>query len=121
MNNIFKINDNLKSCPFCGSEAFLEHAPNHYGDDYYIECLKCRASTPRKSTPEIVIDIWNNRSVTENEKILLKLLKTLCALHDEKKSAKAHDNSPAFLITLIKEDELYHAANEILQSFSETK
>ena len=66
---------NLKPCPFCGSEAYLDFA--HGGNLVYADkngfvastpllymafCGNCSVRTPPCETPEIATMIWNRRA-----------------------------------------------------------
>lgn len=48
----------LKSCPFCGGEAYLH---DRRSDGYSVRCLECSA-TLDKSRREEAISAWNRRA-----------------------------------------------------------
>lgn len=52
--------DELKPCPFCGSN--YNHAVCVYGEEYYIECLACTTCGPSGETKEEAIEVWNRRA-----------------------------------------------------------
>ena len=60
----------LKSCPFCGGEAELEH-PHSFGSSLEysgVRCIRCRARTEpilksfAYSSDEKAIEAWNRRA-----------------------------------------------------------
>ena len=59
------MNEKLKSCPFCGGEAELDHFDS---DEWYICCAnldgecEIRPSTRFYETKEEAIEAWNRRS-----------------------------------------------------------
>ena len=75
------MNDKIKSCPFCYSEAVLKITTSEgdydYGKEYYdIRCTNkycylCDGADWNYPNKEGVIEIWNNRNVQEsrNEKL----------------------------------------------------
>lgn len=59
----------LKPCPLCGAEVFIEVVPPHkhflvnlpdYGGGAFIECPKCSCAVAGKTEQE-VIQRWNRR------------------------------------------------------------
>ena len=65
-----KKQNELKPCPLCGAEAFIEIIPPHkhflvdlpdYGGGAFIECPKCSCAVAGK-TEQDVIQRWNRRS-----------------------------------------------------------
>lgn len=46
-------------CPCCGNKAELICDCFHV---YYVECTICGLATPRRSTMEVVVAMWNRRS-----------------------------------------------------------
>ena len=60
----------LKTCPFCGSEAFLvDDDEKNYG--VFIACSKCCSSTGIFKTKDEALVAWNSRPIENelNEKI----------------------------------------------------
>lgn len=60
----------LKSCPFCGSEAeFQQHVM--MGSDgkplHYVQCSKCFVSTPPMKSKEEAQSIWDSRSAEKQK------------------------------------------------------
>ena len=55
----------LKTCPFCGSSAFLAEydyaIDNGYVATHVVECNGCHATTFEYSSPEEAADAWNRR------------------------------------------------------------
>lgn len=58
----------LKTCPFCGSGASLEHGRKAMSKDYsYVRCKVCGASTwrfsvkPDRASDKVAIEAWNRR------------------------------------------------------------
>ena len=59
------LNNELKSCPFCGSSAFpsefvYDLKPEHI-TMHFIECNGCHATTYEYDTEEEAIEAWNRR------------------------------------------------------------
>ena len=53
----------LKSCPFCGKNPYLNG-----GDDYYwVSCFSCGAETQGDEDVAIAIERWNRRAEDGNE------------------------------------------------------
>lgn len=63
--------DSLKSCPFCGGEAYCYY--DSHSDKYYVKCFDCSAnvmihnptSCCNKYTMNDVISKWNKRVINE--------------------------------------------------------
>lgn len=79
--------DDLKPCPFCGSEAQRESNNSYNGDAMYdfmwfaVYCPKCGcAATPRYQTANEAIDAWNRRVETGKIENLCKLVIQLWSL-----------------------------------------
>lgn len=54
----------VKRCPFCGGEAFIDGSDNVGGEPYYfVRCqeLSCMAITKGAKTKEGAARIWNRR------------------------------------------------------------
>lgn len=52
----------LKACPFCGGESSL--SSSHWATSgkvagYFVECIKCCATGPEKSTESLAAKAWN--------------------------------------------------------------
>lgn len=64
------IMEELKSCPFCGGDAYLEQNEDHHGIFYSLGCSndKCIANTIIYRMPdeelkmEEAVEQWNERS-----------------------------------------------------------
>jgi hypothetical protein len=58
-------NDNLKPCPFCGEEAWLNHVEFNDGDIWYNpSCSKCNGGwNENYSTKDEAINAWNNAQI----------------------------------------------------------
>ena len=54
--------DELKKCPFCGSEAELNFQ-ELYG--YFVSCPKCLARSRALMRKQNAIDAWNRRANNE--------------------------------------------------------
>ena len=56
----------LKPCPFCGPLKALDFQPrlslNPLG--HFVICRNCYCSTPKRSTPEMAIEVWSRRHNT---------------------------------------------------------
>ena len=61
------MNNELKPCPFCGSEAVLECRDEDYNDDWIVYCLNLDGEcefcpcTKYHETAEDAIEAWNTR------------------------------------------------------------
>lgn len=60
----------LKPCPFCGSEAELRGYEKELTSDensgyWYVMCLKCGGSVYASNDKATVIDRWNKRAEDE--------------------------------------------------------
>lgn len=56
--------EQLKPCPFCGSEAEIVQRQVHLSPPilwYYVECPQCKTQTYVKPTKKDAIDFWNTR------------------------------------------------------------
>ena len=52
----------LKPCPFCGGEPFVDYYDyEKYGKTYVICCNGCHAETFERDTPEEAAEAWNRR------------------------------------------------------------
>lgn len=57
--------DELKPCPFCGSEEPVVHAvtvPMFGGFKHWVTCDGCKAETAAADTMEEAVEIWNRRT-----------------------------------------------------------
>ena len=64
----------LKSCPFCGGEAFIEVIPPHkhiiatfmadYDGGAFVECMKCSCAISADNEQD-AINKWNTRAPKE--------------------------------------------------------
>lgn len=56
--------EELRSCPFCGSEAELVHplSKGYALDRYFVVCKACRAASTRYNTEADAIAAWNRRA-----------------------------------------------------------
>lgn len=82
------MNENLKPCPFCGTDledyprvmtvhkarseeylkALLEHKLFQGSDAYFVvECGRCGSTGKREITAEKAIEAWNRRTVHEKD------------------------------------------------------
>ena len=66
------MNDKLKPCPFCGSEAKLSDLDLdevEWGHPYYVTCTKCLAKIESpvygEKGSDIVVENWNRRAEPE--------------------------------------------------------
>ena len=64
---LFKMSDDLKNCPFCDGEAKLDHN----GDYSWAYCTKCDAMTQPEISEDDARDKWNSRV----EDVAIKLTK----------------------------------------------
>lgn len=48
----------LRSCPFCGGDAYLVWCK---GRLYMVECELCHATSARFISPQEAIEAWNGR------------------------------------------------------------
>jgi hypothetical protein len=75
------MNDDIKPCPFCYSEAVIKinisDGDYDYGKKYYdikctnIHCYLCSGADWNYPNPEGIIEIWNNRDIqSRRDKIL---------------------------------------------------
>lgn len=64
--------EELKSCPFCGDEAYLSHAV-YYG----VHCRSCSAETRLESNAKDAIHNWNRRVLDEAIKIIMEQLRSV--------------------------------------------
>lgn len=58
----------LKPCPFCGSKA-ERHQCGHSiapAGDWFVQCMKCFASTEIQETQGEATRAWNRRVALEN-------------------------------------------------------
>lgn len=72
------MSEELRSCPFCGGNKFMEQ---YYNDDVRIRCKKCGLTADYYTKLEYAINGWNTRPIedalrAENERLraILKLL-----------------------------------------------
>lgn len=58
--------DELKPCPFCGSEGLgLKHAPRYWLEGngvYWMACSDCGATGSEGRTEALAIEAWNTRA-----------------------------------------------------------
>lgn len=52
-----EMTDDLKPCPFCGSQAKIMHGP---GDDW-VECMGCHCMSEMHTMESRAIEKWNRR------------------------------------------------------------
>ena len=52
----------LKSCPFCGSDNVKVHIPYFVDALYQIQCYNCKCTTALYKTEKEAIERWNTRS-----------------------------------------------------------
>lgn len=58
--------ENLKPCPFCGSEAELRFSEGESGKRYYwIPCKKCSCCQTIFDTPQEAVSAWNSRPIED--------------------------------------------------------
>ena len=63
----------LKSCPFCGGDAQLDHSQVGFGVYSKVRCIKCHCSTKnfgistKVSSDELAIEAWNKRVGEQGE------------------------------------------------------
>lgn len=58
--------EQLKPCPFCGSEAELRFSEGESGKRYYwIPCKKCSCCQTIFDTPQEAVSAWNNRPIED--------------------------------------------------------
>ena len=108
------MSEKLKPCPFCGDEA-MEREVTYHNTRYYIQCTKCGAGSAFSLSEQGAIDAWNTRAISDSEKFLGKILQEMCDIHNDKISSMNQDNSPAFMIALMREDDIYRTAQKFLQ------
>lgn len=51
----------LKACPFCGGEAYLDKVTEDY-PNYVIRCANCRVSTQWCVDKNKAAELWNRRA-----------------------------------------------------------
>lgn len=56
----------LKPCPFCRGEAYIQHFPGT--DTYEARCEDCGIGTWPQLTRQDAVDKWNLRGGRRNEK-----------------------------------------------------
>ena len=56
----------LKPCPMCGSDANV----TGNGRDYWVECESCLASSNYHENRDMVITLWNRRTLPDREAII---------------------------------------------------
>ena len=55
------------------------------------------------------------KSFRNNEGVLRKLLQAMCDIRAEKNACRKEDNDPAFMMALIREDDIFKQAEAFLQ------
>lgn len=58
--------DELKPCPFCGSNDIDIEKLEKYGT-YYLSCKQCSIEQPLYNTLEQAINAWNRRTNNETD------------------------------------------------------
>ena len=100
--------EKLKPCPFCGGQAeYIQE-----GRDSYVYCKECSTMTDLYVNKIDTINAWNTR---ESEKVSRRLIQAMCDIRDEKIACRQEDNSPAFMMALAREDNIYKQAKAFLQ------
>lgn len=65
------MNEQLKPCPFCGGEAYLQ---THY--KFCISCIDCRADIPVKESEADAVAHWNRRVLDDAVNTILEQLRS---------------------------------------------
>ncbi len=65
------LNDNHKSCPFCGGSGVLKRAfhgaVRNYIKPYYVKCQECGSSTNGYISPAMAWNAWDRRAEEKNK------------------------------------------------------
>ena len=109
----------LKPCPFYGGNPTLVY-PDEEGDNYVIGCYGdcCGGFSYERAfdlDKQKVINAWNTRAMSDNEKFLRKILQEMCEIRNDKISSMNQNNQPAYMIALMRENDIYQAAQKFLQ------
>ena len=54
--------DELKPCPFCGSEDVQEAGPLGFSQSWVVFCLDCAIEGPKREAQADAIAAWNRRA-----------------------------------------------------------
>ena len=118
------MNEKLKPCPFCGDNPTLLH-PDEEGGDYvigcYNECCGYSYERARDTDKQKVINAWNTRAMSDNEKFLRKILQDMHEIRNDKISSMNQNNQPAYIMALMREDDIYQTAQKFLQESANIK
>ena len=60
--------DELKPCPFCGTQAVIGTSRRNHVSVYWVYCLKCRARSDQWFFKEKATEMWNRRVKTAKKK-----------------------------------------------------
>ncbi|HHR6217449.1 TPA: Lar family restriction alleviation protein [Providencia alcalifaciens] len=55
----------LKKCPFCGGEAYIQDWSMMERSRYKVACNQCDVETPIYETEHEAIEAWNRRANSE--------------------------------------------------------
>lgn len=59
----------LKDCPFCGGRAVMRRYYNGYsGEQFFVECMNCDASSSHQPLDEYAVEKWNRREKESKER-----------------------------------------------------
>ena len=108
----------FKPCPFCGCEVIsIENDTGNSGLylHYYCECKECEATSSSCKDIDDAINAWNRRAMSDNEKFLRKILQEICDIRENKISRKNQNNNPAYMMALIREDDIFETVRKFLQ------
>lgn len=73
------MSEELKSCPFCGSED-IEIKHDEFCDYWIVECRECEVERNRCLSKDDAIELWNTRPIEdEKDKEIAKLKAALKA------------------------------------------
>lgn len=54
-------NEQLKTCPFCGSQSYLKERYHGNNEKYYVFCSGCYVETFEYDNVHAAVEAWNKR------------------------------------------------------------